>query len=224
MRRFSSYLSERKQLVLFKGKQSEQSEITTRVPQGTILGPLFFIVFMNDMTISTRTISNVDMHADDATISACGENVQEIELKLNNDLQEIPTRCDANRMVVNFEKPKIMFVTTRPKWQHLDKTDVNMCIKGDKLQVAENERLLGLHVDNFLTWTAHIQNIYNTIAGKLALLCRIKQYLLYKTKENVLQKLYSTPHGLLQHTLGQCNNIRAHLQTPKTCCKNNNRL
>ena len=65
MRWFSSYLSERKQFVLFKGRQSELSEITTGVPQGSILGPLFFIVFMNDMPMSTRTINNVDMYADD---------------------------------------------------------------------------------------------------------------------------------------------------------------
>ena len=177
MRWFSSYLSERKQFVLFKGKQSEQSEITTGVPQGSILGPMFFIVFMNDMSMSTRTISNVDMYADDSTISACRKNVQELELKLHNDVQEISNWCDENRMVVNVEKPKIMFVTTRQKWQHLDKTDVNMFIKGDKLQVVKMRGYLGFmnHVDNFLTWKAHIQNIHNTIAGKLAFLCRIKQ-------------------------------------------------
>ena len=70
MRWFSSYLSERKQFVLFKGKQSEQSEISTGVTQGSILGPLFIIVFMNGMPMSTRTISNVDMYDDDSTISA----------------------------------------------------------------------------------------------------------------------------------------------------------
>ena len=146
MRCFSSYMLERKQFVLFKGKQSEQSEITTGVTQGSILGPLFFIAFMNDMSMSTRTISNVDMCADDSTISACGKNVQEIELKLTNDLQEISNWCDENGMVVNVEKTKIMIVTTRQKWQHLDQPD-----EGDKLQVFENERLLGLHVDHFLT-------------------------------------------------------------------------
>ena len=56
----------------------------------------FFIVFMNDMPMSTRTISNVYMYADDSTISAYGKNVQEIELKLNDDLQEISNWCDEN--------------------------------------------------------------------------------------------------------------------------------
>ena len=89
---------------------------------------------MNDM--STRTISNVDMYADDCTISVCGKNVQEID-----ELQEISNWCDENRMVVKVEQ--------------------NICIKEDKLQVVENERL---RVDNFLTWKAHIQNIHNAIA------------------------------------------------------------
>ena len=170
MRWFSAYLSERKQFVLFKGKPSELSELIKGVPQGSILGPLFFIVFTNDMPMSTRTISNVDMYADDCTISVCGKNVQEIELKLNNELQEISNWCDENRMVVNVEK--------------------NICIKGDKLQVVENERL---HVDNVLTWKAHIQNIHNTIAEKLSLLCRIKQYLQYKAR-TTLYNSYILPH------------------------------
>ena len=141
--------------------------------------------------MSTRTISNVDMYADDSTISACRKNVQEIELKLNNDLQEISNWCGKNRMVVNVEKTKIMIVRSSQKWQHLDKTDVNT--KGDKLQVVEHERLLGLHVDNFLTWKAHIQNIHNTIAGKLALLCRIKLYLPYKARKTFYNS-YILPH------------------------------
>ena len=69
-----------------QSKQSEQSEITTRVPQVSILVPLLFIVFMNDVP---KPISNADMYADDSTISASEKNVQEIGLKLNNDLQEI---------------------------------------------------------------------------------------------------------------------------------------
>ena len=85
-----------------------------------------------------------------------------------------------------------MIVTIRQKWQHLDKTDVNIC-KGDKLQVIENERLHGFHVNNFLTWKAHIQNIHNTIGGKLALLCRIKQYLPYKVRKT-FYNCYILPH------------------------------
>ena len=117
------------------------------------------------------------------TISACGKNVQEIELKLNNDLQEISNCCDENRIVVNVEKTKTTIVTQ--KWQHLEKMDLQLCIKGDKLQVVENERLLGIHVDNSLTLKAHIQNIHNTIAEK--------QYLTYKERKT-FYNIYVLPH------------------------------
>ena len=59
---------------------------------------------MNDMPMSTRTINNVDMHADDSTISVCGKNIQDIALKLNNELQEISNWCDENRMVASTKR------------------------------------------------------------------------------------------------------------------------
>ena len=88
-----------------------------------------------------------------------------------------------------------MIVTTRQKWQHHGKTDVNICIKGDKLHVESKVRgyLIGLHVDNVLTWKAHIQNIHNMIAGKLALLCRMKQYLPYNARKTFYNS-YILPH------------------------------
>ena len=64
----------------------------------------------NEKTI----ISNVDMNADDSTISAYRKNVQEIKLKITDDRPEISNWCDENRMVINVEKTKIMIVTT---WQ-----------------------------------------------------------------------------------------------------------
>lgn len=148
---------------------------------------------MNDMPLSTRTINSVDMYADDSTISATGKTVQTIEQSLNNDLQEISKWCDENRMVINAEKTKIMIITTRQKCQHLDKTDIEICIKGDKLQVVESERLLGLQVDNFLTWNAHVHKTHNTIAGNLALLCRIKKYLPYQARKTFYNS-YILPH------------------------------
>ena len=89
--------------VLFTGKQLDKSEIITGVPQGSILRPLFFIVFMNDMPMSIRTVSNVDMYADNSATSACG-NLQKFEQKLDNNLQRISNWCDENRMVIDVEQ------------------------------------------------------------------------------------------------------------------------
>ena len=166
------------------------------------------------MHMSTRTISNVDMYTDDSTISACGKNVQEIELKLNNDLQEISNWCDKNRMVVNVEKTNIVIVTTRQKWQHLDKTDINICIKGDKLQVVENVRKLSTRRPTSCWKCPHFEGPYTKYTQhdcrKTRIYVQDKTIPSIQSKENVLQQLHSTPHRLLQHTLGQCN-IKWHL-------------
>ena len=104
MQWFTSYLSERQQFVQFKGKLSQQAEIQTGVPQGSILGPLLFIMFMNDMPLNVS--ASVDMYADDSTITATGKTTEAVEEKLNNDLHEVSKWCEENKMVINAEKTK----------------------------------------------------------------------------------------------------------------------
>ena len=82
---FKSYLSCRSQKLCFKDCLSESRIILTGVPQGSILGPLFFIIFINSMN---KTISHgaISMYADDTTLSLCGKNFKEISPKLTSDL------------------------------------------------------------------------------------------------------------------------------------------
>ena len=156
LRWFSSHLSEHQQIVQFKNTLNNPSEVTTDIPRGSIPGPLFFIVFMNDMPLNTTTNVTADMYADDSTITATGKSTQSVKLSLNNDLQEISNWCDENRMGISAEKPKIMIVTTRQKWRYFDTTDPDVWIKGDNLLVVESQKLLchfkqGKH---FITVTA----------------------------------------------------------------------
>ena len=104
MQWITSYLSERQQIVQFKGKLSQQAEIQTGVPQGSILGPLLIIVFMNDMPMNDS--ASVDMYADESTITATGKTTQAVEVKLDNDLHEISKWCEENKMVINAEKQR----------------------------------------------------------------------------------------------------------------------
>ena len=76
MQWFTSYLSERQQFAQFKGKLSHQAEIETRVPQGPILGPLLFIMFINDMPLNVS--ESVDMYAYASTITATGKTTEAV--------------------------------------------------------------------------------------------------------------------------------------------------
>ena len=78
---------------------------------------------------------------------------------------------------------KIMLITTRQKWQHLPKTDPEVQINDNNIQVVNGERLLGVQIDHFLSWSTHVQKTPTTIARYTALLCRIKKYLPYQARQ-----------------------------------------
>ena len=136
---------------------------------------------MNDMPLNVS--ASVDMYADDSTITATGKTTEAVEEKLNNDLHEVSKWCEENKMVINAEKTKMMLVTTRQKWQHLHKTDPDVQINDKNLQVVNGERLLGVEIDHFLSWSPHVQKTHTTIARHIALLCRIKKYLPHQARQ-----------------------------------------
>ncbi len=100
---FKSYLLDRNQCTSFKGKESYKTAIETGVPQGSIPGPLLFIVFINDLPMSI-TNSNVDMYADDLTATATANTTQELNVHLNQDATEVNTWCSDNHMAANTSK------------------------------------------------------------------------------------------------------------------------
>ena len=93
----------------------------------------------------------------------------------------------------NAEKTKMMLVTTRQKWQHLHKTDPDVQINDKNLQVVNSERLLGVEIDHFLSWSSHVQKTHTTIARHIALLCRIKKYLPHQARQTFYHS-FILPH------------------------------
>ena len=114
---FRSYLTGRTQQTAIKGHLSETAVITAGVPQGSILGPLLFILYMNDLPLHID--NNIDMFADDSTLYTTGHNVAEIQRSLQNNLNAVTTWCEDNRMVLNVAKTKCMLITTKQRRHHL---------------------------------------------------------------------------------------------------------
>ncbi len=92
---FQSYLSGRSQKVSIQGHLLESNEIICRVPQGSILGPLLFSIFINDLPIRMEH-SSLSMYADDSTLNTNGKSVSEIKIKLNADLDQVSSWCEEN--------------------------------------------------------------------------------------------------------------------------------
>ena len=101
---FESYLRSRTQYVSLNGCDSNQQECNYGVPQGSILGPLFFILYINDLPIHLNE-ANIHMYADDTNIDAVSDDINKVENVLNNELAIVDKWCTNNKLIINAKKP-----------------------------------------------------------------------------------------------------------------------
>ena len=185
-----SYLTNRKQFVEYDSCQSDLLPITTGVPQGSILGPLFFLIYMNDFDRSTNMFRFI-MYADDTTLLASlsstnsntntetstntntNNELQNRDLVLNRELDKICEWLKVNKLSLNVPKTKYMIF--RPKNKII--ADLNLFLDGHKLERVTNFDFLGIVVDECLTWNNHIHKIQMKISKTVGVMNRIKAYL-----------------------------------------------
>ena len=123
---FHSYLSGRVQKVCFKKSFSDTLDVNTGVPQGSILGPLLFIIFINSMS-SVIKHGNIFMYADDTTLSVSSTDVKDISKKLESDLESISKWLGNNELFLNTDKTKVMLIGTNARLRSVNIDD--LCIK-----------------------------------------------------------------------------------------------
>ncbi len=175
---FTSYLYERNQCISFKGKLSDKLSIKTGVQQGAIFGPLLFIIFIKDLPL-VAIHSEIDMYANDSTVTSTVKTTEEINGHLNIDMKEITKWCVENCMSANPTKTKSMLIMTWQKRLSLLENQRN----NDTLENVKSDKLLRDTIDHNLSWEKHITTIVSTINRKLALLRRIKRYMSISTRK-----------------------------------------
>ena len=106
---FKSYLNNREQLVEINGTKSDPLKIKSGVPQGSILGPLLFLVFINDISLE-KHLSDINLFADDAVSSSENKSKHEIIDKLQNCANSLDKWCISKKMVLSIEKTKTLFI------------------------------------------------------------------------------------------------------------------
>ena len=199
---FTSYLSDRKQIVKVNGCTSEECPIKSGVPQGSILGPIIFLMSINDLPLQ-ETLSDIAIFADDATESACGEDIEEIETKLQRKANTIEKWATANKMVVNGDKTKGMLMTSQQKLRTLTNSDLNIKVSGKTIEQVDSEQLLGVKIDYSLTWDDQVKQVRKKVLYKLSLLRKIKQYLPVSVRK-LYHNYYVKPH------LDYCSTVWGH--------------
>jgi hypothetical protein len=187
---FKNYLSGRSQIVEVNGCKSDARELNISVIQGSILGPILFLCYINDF-YSATTLFSV-LFADDTAGFGQGKNLKDLTSYVNQELQKIANWFRSNKMAVNTLKTKFIIFRTRGK--RIDPQDCRLVFNNNEIGLPEdpalitdisrihNEgeeksfKLLGVMLDEYLSFEAHVNNLCVKISKSLFCMNRIKNF------------------------------------------------
>ena len=167
-----SYLSNRQQYVCIKSESSDVKSVHIGVPQGSILGPILFLVFINDLPLCSEKL-HTTLFADDTTLSIAHKNYNEVIPILNTELSLIYDWMLNNRLSVNVEKTELMLISNK-KFNH---SNSDIVLGGENLSFTDSSMFLGLKFDNKLKFSKHTADISGKISKSIGIFSKIKHYL-----------------------------------------------
>ena len=170
----SSYLSNRRQRVKIAESRSSWLNVIKGVPQGSILGPLLFNIFLNDIFYIIDGLYN---YADDNTISRHGESIEAVKLLLEEATNSALEWFSENEMQANPSKFQAFIMGANS-----GNSEISFDIAGSKITPSDTVNLLGIEIDNKLTFSKHISNICVKAGRQLSALARLSKTLDTKTK------------------------------------------
>ena len=156
---FNSYLTDRFQYVDYNNNSSEMKQITCGVQQGSILGPLSFLIYINDIASVSRVLFSV-LFADDSTLFCRSKSLHELSTVINNELNDIIKWLNANRLSLNIDKTNFMIFRPKGKNERCPTIHIN----GSSILEVGNAKFLGVIIDNKLNWLEHTKCISRKIA------------------------------------------------------------
>ena len=183
---FRSYLSNRFQLTAVGDVQSTLRPIQVGVPQGSILGPLLFLVYINDLPECLEHCE-VALYADDTVIYFSSSCVTEIEIFINRDLSKLSSWFSTNRLTLNVSKSKFILIGSPKKLSTCN--DVNVVIDDSPLECTDTFKYLGVTINKTMTWGDHVEAISTKINQRLGLLKRISYLLPLETRITLYNSL-----------------------------------
>jgi hypothetical protein len=175
---FKDYLRKRSQKVTIRGQSSESGIIKGGVPQGSVLGPLLFLIYINDITEGIQ--SKIKLFADDTSLYIDFKDPELAAEKLNGDLTKIGNW--AKQWLVNFSPAKTKSIMCSNK----KTTTPPIYFNNTELQDTGNHKHLGLTLSDDLSWSAHIRDILDKVSAMSSVLKRLK----YDVDRKSLEKIY----------------------------------
>ena len=176
-----SYLQDRNQFVSFNDCDSRAMPIQCGVPQGSILGPLLFLICVNDIANVSSVLFTI-LFADDTNVFITGKNIPNLITVMNNELSKLSEWMNVNKVSLNVKKTKYMLFCI--KSPHIK--GGNILLNGEIIDKVNHFKFLCVIIDSHLSWMDHVQHIRKKISKGIGILYKTKDYL----KSDTLLTLY----------------------------------
>ena len=189
----SLFLSNRQQFVSINGFDSSKLDIKCGVPQGSTLGPLLFLLYINDLRFALKD-SIASHFADDTCILYASNKLISIETVLNCDLKLTSDWLNANRLSLNVDKSKLLIFKSKQRKFNEDSISIKL---GDvKLTPTDNVKYLGLHIDQNLSCDVQTNQLSKKLSKANGILAKLRHF---APKETLISVYYSIFYSHLQY-------------------------
>ena len=178
---FEDYLKNRNQKVFINNTFSTQKPISAGVPQGSVLGPLLFLIYINDISDDLTGLAR--LFADDTSLSYSSADIRQIELILNEDLRKLSEWARKWLILFNPLKTEVMLISNI-----FNETDLQLIMDGTILKIVEIHKHLGVYLSSNNKWSKHIDSIIASASKQISFMRKIK----YKFSKQTLNTLYCT--------------------------------
>ena len=185
---FKSYLTDREQYVSINGFESNVLKINIGVPQGSVLGPLLFLIYINDLHNAIKH-SLVHHFADDTNLLHVNRSIRHLNRLLNLDLRSLCDWLKANKIALNATKTEVIV------FRHPNKAlpqEVKLKIDGKKLVPTHSVKYLGVYLDEFLTFKQHILDLISKLRRSNGMLSKIRHFVSEQTLRSIYFSLFES--------------------------------
>ena len=187
---FKNYLYNRKQFVEIGVDKSDTKNIRYGVPQGSTLGPLLFLIFVNDLSNVSEKLFKI-LFADDTNFLLSDKDINNLCNTLNNELYAVNLWFKVNKLTKNMDKTHAVAFTKR---NH--NNGLNILLDDKVLPIEDETKFLGIKIDKKLSWKSHIQFTRNKISKVIGVISKVKQLL---TRKALVDLYYSYIFPYLQY-------------------------
>ena len=178
---FQSYLTNRQQFVTINNQNSSLKPMNYGVPQGSVLGPLLFLIYINDLHKAVL-YSTARHFADDTNLLLSNQNLKQLKKQLNIDLKILTVWLKANKISLNSSKTEILIFKSPNKPMTYD---LKLILDGRRLYPSKYVKYLGILIDPYLTWNYYIKSIAPKLARAAGMLAKLRHFVPQKSLRNI---------------------------------------